>query len=329
MTDILRLLMLLAIGICALGCDNTSLWPGSKEVEDGQGVTERTAQDIRAMARVGDTLYLGTYKDGLFRLNNRRQSWERIPGFSFSPISLATDNTTLYVGQGAAIYRLGPDDENVTRITPLAKEWITEGLAVEGDTIYAIRQTLLLRSKDRGNSWHQIQPPNGADVGIHSLAVKGNTIAVFTANQEVFYSTDDGEKWTVISQGLPDTKLPTWTRAPLHFYKNTLYIGTIEGLYRLIEGTNTFISAGLDGRYVTSIVTSQNALYVGTWHTGVFRSTDGGERQKIGPRGVSVTTLALFDNRLYVGSFIQGVFYTYDEGNSWHPLNKGLNVLRE
>ena len=333
MKEGLRLLTLLAIGICALGCDNTSLWPGAKEETDDQGVTEHTAQYITAMARGGDTLYLATKREGLFRLNNRLQSWEYalVEIFVYSDPSLATDNTTLYACDQKAIYRLEPDGENVTRITPLWNEWIPVIVwAVEGDTIYATRQTQLLRSTDRGNSWHLIQPPNGADVGIHSLAVKGNKIAVFTEHQKVVYSTDDGEKWTVITKGLPDTKLPTWTRAPLHFYKNTLYIGTIEGLYRIIEGTNTFISAGLDDRYVTSIVTSQNALYVCTWHTGVFRSTDGGESwQKIGPRGVSVTALALFDNRIYVGSFIRGVFYTDDGGANWHPLNKGLTQFLE
>lgn len=325
--EILRLLMLLAIGTGVLGCEK--LWPESQEVTDGQELTELTAEFSRAMARVEDTLYLATEKDGVFRLNNRSQSWERpLEGFYTVKPALATDNTTLYVSDGGAIYRVEPDGKTVTRITPQGIEWVPAIVwAVEGDTIYATRQTRLIRSKDGGNEWHEIQP-NGDDVSIHSLAVKGTKIFLLTEHREIVYSTDDGENWSVVTKGFPDTKLPIPTRAPLHFYRNSLYIGTIEGLYRLIEGTSTIRFAGLDGRYTTSIVTSQNALYIGTWPTGVFRSTNGGETwQNIGLKGIGVTTLAMVGNRLYVGSFNTGVFYTEDEGNTWHPLNKGLTRI--
>ena len=283
------------------------------------------------MVRVGDTLYLAAGTDGVFRLNNFRQSWERIEGDPLDlSLSLATDNTTLYLGTDSAIYRLNPDGEHFTRITP-DNDWLNRNitvLAIEDSTIWAIRDSQLILSKDGGFLWHQIHP-NG-DIGIHSLAIKGNTTFVLTETHEVFYSTDGGKKWTRITKGIPNARLPAPTVVPLLFDKNTLYIGTITGVYRLVEGTDTWMSAGLDGLYTTSIVASQNTLYAGTWPNGVFRSTDGGKTwQNIGLKGVSVTTLAFFDNRLYVGSSIQGVFYTEDGRANWHPLNKGLTHIIE
>ena len=309
---------LLTIGICLLSCG----------CEEGQELKEQTVNTIKDLESVGGTLYLAADEDGVFKLNNKSQSWEWIDLLYAQ--SLAGKDATLYVGEWAGIYRLEADGSSFTRITKEYDEWVNRpvrALAVEGDTIYAIRNRTLVRSTNRGLRWHEIRTRPWHDFQrLMSLAVQGDTIYILTERQGVFRSVDRGDSWTPI-KGLPDQPSGLLFNLPLLLDKNTLYIGTFTGIYRLPTGASTVTPAGLDNQYIISLDASRNALYTATAENGIFRSDDGGETwHSIGLKGTTGRTLAVFENRLYVGTNHEGIFYTADEGHTWHPLNKELNL---
>ena len=67
-----------------------------------------------------------------------------------------------------------------------------------------------------------------------SIAVKGDQILVYMITG-VYRSLDGGKQWYAIN-GLPEE--PSDLRHPsILFDKNSVYIGTRTGLYRVTEGT--------------------------------------------------------------------------------------------
>ena len=61
------------------------------------------------------------------------------------------------------------------------------------------------------------------------------------------------------------------------------YLGTTSGVYRLHEAR--WSRLGLDGRSVTALHASDDALLAGTYGDGLFRSADGGRSWERIPRG--------------------------------------------
>lgn len=326
MTDRLRLLTLLAIVTCALGCDQTAQVIQIGEEGISPPLPSMIYGSIEALASAGGTLYLGNRRGGVLQFNHKTESWEYMEFPEYFAFSLAVDDTTLYVGGVAGIYRLEPDGETFTEIgTPGLPTQIVRALAVEGDTIYAIFDKKLGHSTNDGLSWDEVDTrPWHDSQRIMDVVVEGNIHCVFTERQGVFLSLDGGERWTAI-KGVPDLESNLFFYPTLLLDKNTVYIGTTTGVYRFPHGTTTAIPAGLHDWFIISLEMFRTALYAGSFKNGLFRSYDGGKSwQNLGFVGERISAIAHSDNRLYVGIWNKGVFYSKDKGNTWFPLNKGL-----
>ena len=308
---------LFIIGPWMLGCG-----------EGGDHVQIRMAHSIIGLAKVRGTLYLADGHDGVWRFNNKTESWE-FTDYWYPVHRIIAINDTLYLHFGG-VECLNPDGNTFTEITAPVFSHLLE---LDGDYFYSSSGEKLLRhKKEGGDRWLELN--TSWDDHITAIVVKGNTIFASTFNLDdpynskyrLFGSVDGGHSWTEIN-GFPDIT-DGFLIHPLHLYQNTLYIATSKGVYRLLQGTSSSTPAGLDGRGVLSIVASETTLYASTWGDGVFRSNDGGNSwHSMGLTGIRVMGLDLVDNRLYVGGGDgEGVFYTDDEGGTWHRLNKGLNL---
>ena len=81
--------------------------------------------------------------------------------------------------------------------------------------------------------------------------------------------------------------------------------------------------------YFTSLslaVNSNDHVFAGTWHSGIFRSTDNGAIwTPIGPTFDEIHALATnFDDEIYAGTQGGSVFRSTDNGESWTEFNFGL-----
>ena len=93
---------------------------------------------ITALAVSEESLYAATHEDGLYYLENNKDSWQRIAEFSYRPL-LAVSETTRYAEEGY-IYRLEKGNSEPWVNTSSTHGWGNEGirsLLVVGDTIYA------------------------------------------------------------------------------------------------------------------------------------------------------------------------------------------------
>ena len=111
----------------------------------------------------------------------------------------------------------------------------------------------------------------------------------------VFRSTDGGESWLEINNGLLGSNITDLVMDPE--YPKTLYAGTENnGLFWSFDGGSSWSVA-----FGTSTINSITAIAVDPHTCQVFPCTD-----------------------IYVGSQDSGVWVSRDGGQNWDPLNKGL-----
>ena len=155
-------------------------------------------------------------------------------------------------------------------------------------TIYVGNTTQVFVTKDDGLTWSADRAPNlldFPDLTISDLVVDPadrDTIYVTTEGlsnvvgnsltAHVWKSTNAGQSWTDISDGLPD--VPTWSLT-IDPRTNDLYVGTDLGIYKLSGGSGTWESfgAGLPSVQVhdVTIDTNSNTLIAATNAYGVVK----------------------------------------------------------
>ena len=147
------------------------------------------------------------------------------------------------------------------------------------------------RSEDGGGSWQKKNNgliPN--DVLNASMALGVNVLAVDPLNSDIVYagstkglfrSTNRAEYWEQIGQGLSEQFISTLVVHPTN--PDILYIGGPGGVLKTSDRGKTWQlrNQGLATINVRTIAMSQanpQLLYAGTNGSGLYRSTDGGER---------------------------------------------------
>jgi hypothetical protein len=95
------------------------------------------------------------------------------------------------------------------------------------------------------------------------------------------------------------------------------FLGTTSGVLRLHEAA--LEPLGLDGRSVTALHASDDALLAGTYGDGLWRSADGGRAWERIEAGLSASTFRFLDGGL-AGTEPARLFRSSDGGRSWEEL---------
>jgi len=119
-----------------------------------------------------------------------------------------------------------------------------------------------------------------------------NVVYAGTAGQGVFRSSDSGQTWEPLNQGLGDLNITA-----LSGDAQTVYAGSSRGLYRSTNGGTSWseLTLGSGASGIAAVATSprdRNVVYIATHGScGVFRSADGGRTWASGLPGVCVSAL--------------------------------------
>ncbi|MGH7456791.1 MAG: WD40/YVTN/BNR-like repeat-containing protein, partial [bacterium] len=143
--------------------------------------------------------------------------------------------------------------------------------------------------------WQQTNGPYGGDIRALAINKSNGYIFAGTFGGGVFRSTDNGENWTPVNNGLTVTSIVS------------LAIDSKNG--DLYAGTGTLaLFARVDG--------------------AIFRSTDHGEnwtRVNTALFNDNVISLAINDSgHVFAGTFEHGVLRSKDSGKTWIPINNRL-----
>ena len=141
-------------------------------------------------------------------------------------------------------------------------------LAASGNTVYAgKREGALFQSLDNGDTWNDIT---------ESLALEFEYFKdIVFAGSTVYISTDMGvmrslnsEVWQTLTDSDGNPLLMDWIAAE----DATLYGACNNGVYRVDDQTETWRQITSEAPYAaTSLAIADDALYIGTKHSGIFR----------------------------------------------------------
>jgi photosystem II stability/assembly factor-like uncharacterized protein len=97
-----------------------------------------------------------------------------------------------------------------------------------------------------------------------------------------------------------------------------VFLGTTSGVHRLHE--EALEPLGLDGRSVTALQASDDALLAGTYGDGLWRSSDGGRAWERIEAGLSASTFRFLDGG-FAGTEPARLFRSSDGGRRWEELD--------
>lgn len=248
----------------------------------------------------GDVVVAGSFGMGMFRSENRGGKWE-------AASTGLTDKFILCLATGS------------------------------DGTVYA--GTLrggVFRSKDQGKSWQGVN--NGLTrMQVKALMVAGNEVYAGTGGG-VYRMTVGEDRWREVTTGLEEILVQALAMGQ----DKILFAGTSgkgvmrynpkdphgAGWSRLTEGL--IDHEGMRENFIRVLaLRKQEALYVGTFDGGVFRSGDGGRTWRPISRALpndSIRGIVANDHGLFVATG-RGIFKSLDEGKRWMPINQGLSEL--
>ena len=166
-----------------------------------------------------------------------------------------------------------------------------------------------------------------------------NIIYIGTWEEGIFKTTNGGESWKPINNGLTDTYIHSIKIDPQN--ANIIYVGTGNGVYKSTDAGESWNEVGSLGVEVLSLAidpTNTKIIYAGIYNEGaiegVFKSLDGGENwENIGLKEETIFSIVIKpDNSqiIYAGTWY-GIFKSTDHGYSWNKIGlngKKVNVLK-
>ena len=316
--------------------DNGKTW-----IESNTGFVGSEVVDL--VTSLDGTMYATTYNLGIFKSTDGGKNWV-FASFGIKNwygMQLAThpeDADTLFTTTNGGVYKstnagkswelIGGsdlcDDEDAGgnchyHGIVVEKEAPFKVLVGSGGDQYAKEGVGLTGSEDNGESWRNSDDGFVRDVHVSKLIIDPNNNNVFYATTQgeteytdkvgdgagVFKSTDRGNNWTQINNGL--NSLETNVLAVDPNDSDVLYLGTDDdGIYKSINGGENWKKLIPTASFGVGdiIVDPQNSnnVYMGT-----------------------VDYFRLSESRGVLGDF--GVYKSTDGGTTWEEFNSGLNHL--
>jgi photosystem II stability/assembly factor-like uncharacterized protein len=143
----------------------------------------------------------------------------------------------------------------------------------------------------------------------------------------VFLSTNEGNSWTQINNGLSDS-----TVSALAINNAGIFAGTDDGVFLSTNNGAGWMqsSIGLVNSTITSLAVSGNNIFAGTDAYGVYLLTDGGTnwgQVNNDIHGTQIYSLAANDNNIYTGT-PGGIYLSTDSGASWTSKRNGMTASK-
>ena len=171
---------------------------------------------------------------------------------------------TIYAAAKTGLYRLTPDATWLLINTDIPTGQYRIPMAEHQGTLYTVSVDEALASEDGGETWNALGPrPKGIANGLIATAAQKHDpkapVTLYLALQEkgIFRSTDAGQRWTPLNNGLTGKRV--YTVAAIG---NTLFAGTNRGLYRLESINWQQLLTNTSGA-IYALTVDESDLYVG------------------------------------------------------------------
>lgn len=189
----------------------------------------------------GNYLYLGTSGDMVYRSSAPFNNWEqksngilwRVSGEAYDFVK---DGDTLYVGTGGngVIYRSLNNGENWTEMELFSAGMQVRTLLKVNNSLIAGYQYGVMKKKPGENWTRHYNGINLTDAAMFMRIINHNGYLLSANTKSLsprgrfYYSTDNGENWTEMSEGFADNEVIM----DMHLNGKTLYGMTVSGIWR-------------------------------------------------------------------------------------------------
>lgn len=292
------------------------------------------------MAVSGNSLFVGSFFDGVYRSNNSGESWELAShGLAAADASnLVANGTNVYSGTMAGGGVQASSDNGQTwrmlnnGLPSQYHSFDTRRVGVRGSTLFVgTDEEGFFRSANGGQSWQPVgsglpRNQSGKVISPSSYFSGGNNLYATVYNRGVYVSTDNGENWTALNNGLTDLRC----RA-VAVLGSTMFVATgdfsVGGVFRSTDGGQNWISLtnGLPNLSVQAIAVSGSTILAGT-RRGIYISRDNGDSWVASTTGMGATevvALAVKGQYIFAGAS-SSVFLSVNQGESWSNISTGM-----
>ena len=215
---------------------------------------------------------------------------------------------TLYAAAKTGLYKLTPDATWVLLNTDITRGQYRIPITEHQDTLYTVSTDEVFASEDGGETWNPLgRCPKGTASGLIVTAASqkhdpqtGITLYLALQERGIFRSTDAGQHWTPLNNGLAGKRV--YTVAAMG---NTLFAGTNQGLYCLRSSDWHQLLTNTSGA-VYALTVDENNLYVGMAPDVVYS-----ESSKKLPKRSRERLLKTVEKR---------VFHSANFGDSWTEI---------
>ncbi|HNG28740.1 MAG TPA: immunoglobulin domain-containing protein, partial [Blastocatellia bacterium] len=231
-----------------------------------------TNTNVRALVINGTTLFAGTFGGGIFRSTDNGQTWAAASNglTSLNVRSLFANGTTMLAGTDGNVFRSTDNGQSWAAISPLQPILNVEALLMVGSNIFAGTEgNGAFRLNDNGTSWSPRALP---ETNIRTLTLLSGSSSIYAGTDSgVFLSTDNGERWTAVSNGLTTPGVRAFA-----VNGNSLFAGTNGGgVFRSTNGGQNWtpVNSGLSNTTVRALLVYQTNLLAGTIGSGAFTAS--------------------------------------------------------
>jgi hypothetical protein len=335
--------------------DNGANWTA------GSGVAMSDTTRILRIKRIQGKLFAATQVGPQVSFDNGI-TWSRMPGTMQSEsISdmIAPGSGVVFGGSKGAF--TSPDLRTWTINNHGLAGVGATAVAADGGTLYGSSWYENLKSTDNGQSW-QTFAPMGPQSYVNQIVIHDGVMYLADAGYGVFRSTNNGTNWTLTNSGLSSIKI--WSLLPYGnwliagIYPDGSYRSPDQGAsWELRDGFSgwgvTFTaagsmvwgagsgkmaastdsgatwltkSAGLPNTYMMSTTSMGSMVFVASYGSGVFSTTNNGDLwESVGTTlpFTSVDLLYAYHNLLFAFSST-GAAVSRDSGRTWDNASQGL-----
>jgi photosystem II stability/assembly factor-like uncharacterized protein len=180
-------------------------------------------------------------------------------------------------------------------------------------------------------AWKSVGPaPPAIEASIAADAAT-HTVLIASLGGGILKSKDGGKTFAAANQGLDSLVVASLAMAQSD--PNVVYVGTDAGIYKTVDGGNTWMPTGSFDFPLSMVVdpTDANIVYAG-FNGDLEKTTDGGDTWVSSANGIDnpfVFSLAIDPNNtsvLYAGTTGTGAFKSVDGGGTWNPLKVDTTV---
>ena len=278
------------------------------------------------------SVFVNNYGGGNFKSTDGGENWvnasKGYTGAHLHDVAIDPDNpATVYtIGRSGPFksYNGGIDWEGMEKIPAASPEWYAVALNPENTMDVLISNEFeggILKSTDGGNSWKVVFQHEEITEGDPKHSRHGFKAIVYSpSNPGIVYAGMRKGRRSIDGDFPPE--------ASFGMYKST------DRGETWVEINNGLQTSYINIHCIAVHPTNAQVVYIGTWRDGIFKTTDGGQNWVLKSNGLissDVRSLAIDPqdpNTIYAGlGEGAGVYKSTNGGEIWGEMNTGLHIV--